>query len=273
MAQRTERIWLQPSYNLFQYSQLSKKLYNHANYIIKFQLEHNNHLTSFYELSDILRYHPNYCNLPAHTSQQVLKFLVKNWKAYFAALKAYKKDASKFKALPKAPNYKRNLHLLYFTANQVKIKDGFLIFPKRVGLKVKTRLTAKIKVKQARIIPKGNSFLLEIIYDREAKLLRAVKNIASGDLGVDNLITIVSNVATPLIIKGTPLKSYNQWYNKEKARLSSIYALQQPRRKYPVYGQAMNHLIDSRYKKVEDFLHKVSRLFINYCLANDIPLS
>ncbi|MCG3217426.1 MAG: transposase [Candidatus Heimdallarchaeota archaeon] len=270
MAQRTERIWLQPSFNLFQYSQLSKKLYNHANYIIKFQLEHNNHLTSFFELSNILRYHPNYCNLPAHTSQQVLKFLVKNWKAYFEALKAYKKDASKFNALPKPPNYKRNLHLLYFTANQVKIKDGFLIFPKRVGLKVKTRLTVKVKVNQARIIPKGNSFLLEIIYDREVKSLRPVNNIVAGDLGVDNLMTVVSNVAKPIIIKGTRLKSYNQWFNKEKAKLSSVYALQQPGRKHPTFGKAMDHLVDRRYKKVEDFLHKVSRLFINYCLANDI---
>ena len=261
---------MQPSYNLFQYCQLSKKLYNHANYIIKFQLEHNNHLSSFFELSGILRYHPNYCNLPAHTSQQILKFIVKNWKAYFEALKAYKKDASKFRALPKPPNYKRNLHLLYFTANQVRIKDSFLFFPKTVGLKVKTRLTVKVKVKQARIIPKGNSFLLEIIYDREVKPLRPVKNIVSGDLGVNNLITIVSNVTTPIIIKGTPLKSYNQWYNKEKARLSSIYALQQPRRKHPMYGQAMDHLLDRRYKKVEDFLHKASRLLINHCLKNDI---
>jgi putative transposase len=97
-----------------------------------------------------------------------------------------------------------------------------------------------------------------------------VKNIASGDLGVDNLITAVSNVATPAIIKGTVLKSYNQWYNKEKARLSSIYAFQQPGRKHPTYGQAMDHLIDRRYKKVEDFLHKVSRVFINHCLNNDI---
>ena len=37
-----------------------------------------------------------------------------------------------------------------------------------------------------------------------------------------------------------------------------------------MYGQAMDHLLDRRYKKVEDFLHKASRLLINHCLKNDI---
>lgn len=76
VVKRTERIWLPSSYNLMQYSHKSKNLYNQANYIFKKQLEYD-HFTSEFELMDILRYHPAYTSLPAHTSQQIIKFLVK----------------------------------------------------------------------------------------------------------------------------------------------------------------------------------------------------
>ncbi|MCG3218887.1 MAG: transposase [Candidatus Heimdallarchaeota archaeon] len=259
---------MKPSFNLIQYCQLSKKLYNHANYIIKYQLRLNNHFTSFFELSDILRYHPNFRALPSHSSQQVLKFLVKNWKGYFCALKAFKKEPKKFRSIPKPPRYKKKLHILYFTANQVRIKDGYVEFPKRIGLRVKTRLN--VKLQHARIIPRGTSFILELIYDREIKSLRSTKNIIAVDFGVNNLITAVSNVTSPLIIKGTSLKSYNQWYNKKKARVTSQYMLQQPDQRFISYGRTMDHLLNKRYKRIEDFLHQVSRVFIDYCLANDI---
>ena len=65
MAERTERIWLSPSYNLMQYCHKSKNLYNQANYVFKKQLS-NNYFTSAFEMMDILRYHPTYRALPSH---------------------------------------------------------------------------------------------------------------------------------------------------------------------------------------------------------------
>ena len=161
MVRRTERIWLKPSFNLMQYCHKSKDLYNQANYIFKKQLQLH-YFTSSFELMDILRHHPTYTVLPAHTAQQIIKFIVKNWKSYFKALKVYKIDPSKFKEKPKPPNYKRRagFHLLYFTNNQIRITDGFIHFPRLINLKVKTRLE---KVEAARIIPRGSMLLLELI--------------------------------------------------------------------------------------------------------------
>ena len=79
---RTERIWMNQSITLIQLAHQAKNLYNHANYIIKYQLTKNNYFTSEFELMNILRYHPDYTKLPAHTSQQIIKFLAKNWKGY-----------------------------------------------------------------------------------------------------------------------------------------------------------------------------------------------
>ena len=227
------------------------------------------YFTSEFEMMDILRYHPSYTSLPGHTAQQIIKFLVKAWRGYFKSVKEFKLNPKKFKAAPKPPNYRRKdgFHILYFTENQVRIKNNFVIFPKLIGLRVKTRLN--VPVKHARIIPKGCSFLLELVYDRDVPSLRPVKNIVSADFGVNNLIAMVSNMSKPAIISGRPLKSTNQWFNKEKARLSSIYMLQQGTKRVS-YGQAMKHLRKRRYRKIEDDLHQVSRLFINECTANNV---
>ncbi len=239
MALRTERIWLQPSYNLMQYCHKSKNLFNYANYIFKQQLN-SRYFTPAFELMDIIRHHPVYTSLPSHTSQQIIKFLVKSWRGYFMSLKSYKNNiGNRFNGLPKPPKYKRKagFHILYFTANQVKIRRGYILFPKLMGLKIRTRLN--VVVNHVRIIPKGNSFLLEIVYNRKTKALRNIKNIISVDFGVNNIITAVSNVSKPLIIKGTLLKSLNQWFNKENARLTSIYKLQNRRRKYLPRGKPL----------------------------------
>lgn len=227
-------------------------------------------MTPAFELTEYLQFHPNYRALPSMCSQQIIKFLVKNWKSYFKALKSYKKDPSKFNEMPKPPGYKKHyqLHLLYFTDQQIKLRDGYVVFPKRVGLRVKTRLN--VKINQARIIPKGSGFLLELVYERETKPLRPVKNILAVDFGVNNLMAGVSNVAIPLIIKGTPLKSYNQWINKNKARIISIYHMQQPGKKYIRYGDTLIQIMDKRYRKVEDFLHQASSLLIRDCIQQDI---
>ena len=42
------------------------------------------------------------------------------------------------------------------------------------------------------------------------------------NLGINNLVTAVSNRVETFIIDGRRLKSINQWFNKENARLQSI---------------------------------------------------
>ena len=56
------------------------------------------------------------------------------------------------------------------------------------------------------------------------KLNSQPQRVASIDLGVNNLVTLVTNLATePFIIPGSPVKSTNQYYNKERAKLQQAY--------------------------------------------------
>ena len=161
LFKRTERIKVNQSFTLMQLARQSKNLYNYSNYIIKRQLNNSKYMISEYELVNMVRYHPCYTEFIAHSAQQTIKFLVKNWKAYFRAKKEYQKHPQKFLAPPHAPKYKkkRGFHTIYFTADQVKLKEGgWVQFPKKVGLKVRTRLEEGTKINHARLLPRGTCF-------------------------------------------------------------------------------------------------------------------
>lgn len=110
----------------------------------------------------------------------------------------------------------------------------------------------------------------EIQYTYEAECiqrnLNKNKHIAL-DLGINNLVTAVSNSGKTFIIDGRKLKSINQWFNKENARLQSIKDKQYFGRK-PTNRQKA--IVRDHNNKVNDYMSKVTRKVIDYCIANDI---
>ena len=76
------------------------------------------------------------------------------------------------------------------------------------------------KIKEIRIIPKANARFFEIQYIYEMECIQRnlnTNNALALDLGVNNLITAVSNKGKSFIIDGKRLKSINQCYNKSIA--------------------------------------------------------
>lgn len=81
------------------------------------------------------------------------------------------------------------------------------------------------KVKEIRIIPKAHARFFEIQYTYEAECVQRnlnKNNALALDFGINNLVTAVSSNGRSFIIDGRRLKSINQWFNKENARLQSI---------------------------------------------------
>lgn len=267
VVKRTEQIWLKGGKNLDRLCHLSKNLYNEANYIVRQNFFEFGRWTRFYELCMLLKESKNYKALPAQTAQGILKIIDSNWKSFFKAIKEWKKHPEKFLGRPKIPRYKKKdgEFVLVFTNQQAKIKDGFLKLPEKVGLKIKTRI--KENLRQVRIIPKGVGFVVEIVYEKGVDTIERDKNkIAGVDLGVCNLITMVNNIdEKPIVVKGGIVKSINQFYNKEKARLQSVYDSQGIKT-----GKKMKKLSVKRERKLNDFLHKVSRLVIDWCEDHEI---
>ena len=92
-------------------------------------------------------------------------------------------------------------------------------------LSIEFRRLSKTKNKIIRISPKNDARYFEIQYVYEAvedrRELDKTKALAI-DLGVDNLATCATSTGEAFIVDGRRLKSINQWYNKENARLQSI---------------------------------------------------
>ena len=80
-------------------------------------------------------------------------------------------------------------------------------------------------------------------------------------------MTAVSNSGKTFIIDGRKLKSINQWFNKENARLQSIKDKQHFGKKTTNRQKAIAR---DRNNKVNDYMSKVARKVIDYCVANDI---
>jgi len=104
--------------------------------------------------------------------------------------------------------------------------------------------------------------------------------VASLDLGVNNLITLVDNLMgeenrEPIIINGRPIKSINQFYNKRRAFLQSELSVsgQKTSKACPeceAYRRELIKITDWRNKKIDDYMHKTSRFVMNYCLEHKI---
>nr|WP_223300822.1 RNA-guided endonuclease TnpB family protein [Oscillatoria nigro-viridis] len=248
----------------------SKNLYNAANYVIRQSFIYGWGYVNYNETNRLMKSHEAYKALPAKVSQQILMVLDKNWKSFFEAVKAYKADSSRFTGRPKLPKYKdkvKGRNLLVYTIQAIsskQLKKG-VIKLSGTELSMKTQLNPN-QICQVRLVPKCDSYVMEVIYDEPESTLGNANSVASIDLGLDNLVALTSNQPgfIPLLINGRPLKSINQFYNKRKSRLQS--QLKGNRKTSP----RIQRLTRCRNQKVDNYLHHASRVIVDHLVANKI---
>ena len=85
------------------------------------------------------------------------------------------------------------------------------------------------------------------------------------DLGLDNFATLVGH-GTATIISGKYIKSYNRWFNKEKAKIQSQKDLQG----YKHCTAKEIQLSEKRYNVTNEFLNQSVNLIVKQCIQNDI---
>ena len=263
---------------LDRYCYLSKNLYNHANYLVRERFSTDNKWLRYEELDKLLKADttfPDYKVMPlAQCSQQTLRVLDKNWKAFFKSIKDWSKNKSKYLGRPRPPKYlsKNGRFEVILTNQACKIKDGVVKFPKSFdGFEVKPYFLSRndfVKFNQVRIIPKQNQIVVELVYEIECCEQLPDNNRYLGiDIGVDNLATCaLSDGSFGFAINGRPLKSINQFYNKRKAEIQSELAKTSSEK----YSIRLARLSSKRNSKVDDYLHKVSKKIVDYCVANSI---
>ncbi|MFX0061040.1 MAG: RNA-guided endonuclease InsQ/TnpB family protein [Candidatus Hermodarchaeota archaeon] len=231
-------------------------------------------------LYTLFRGTPDYQAVNAQSAQQALKLAIDNWKRFFEALKAFKADPRKFNGVPRPPKpVNRPLLALFFTEQQVRIERRgdtcWFSLPGRIHRKrvplltVQTRLDETNCLKGARVVPRAGQFWLEILHAVDVPVpLTDFHRIAAIDLGAANLVTLVTNIGTkPLVVKGSVLKGMNQFYDKQVAKLTRLYQAQGHRT-----GSARQRLNRKHYRKVDDYLHQLSRAIVNWCLKHQLDV-
>ena len=274
---RTEQIFIHDNGVISSMCHISKNLFNQANYILRNQFFRKEKMAGYKELakkfaepSDIEE-NNNFQKLPAQTAQWTIKKVKQSWTSFFGSLRSYKKNPELFNGVPKPPKYKhRNGEfMLVFTNQQCSIADGILKFPKIMNLEVRTRLD-NVNLREVRIIPNGVGYNVEIVYSREISDISELspKRILGIDIGVRNIITIGNNISEKgIAVKGGVLKSINQYFNKELARLKSVNDKQGKNKENT---KRINKLYMVRNRKIRDVMHKLSNAVILYARTNEI---
>src|SRR5215469_11060475 len=113
-------------------------------------------------------------------------------------------------------------------------------------------------------------YVVEVVYQKEADPKPVDRSlVAAIDLGVNILAAITSNKVgfVPRLVSGKPIKSLNQFYNKQRAhhqkRLSKG---QNPR----TTSRALDQVTTKRNRRVQHYLHEASRRIIDLCVTEGI---
>ena len=264
----------------------SKNLYNYANYLVRQmfinstkqkeigEVDHATYL-GYQDIRRLVLSQADYIAMPRKVSNETLKQLDKCWIGFFRSIKDWSKNPHKYKGRPRLPGYKhktkgRNVTIFDLQALSKKaLKNGKI---KLSGTNIEVPFVNKdCKVNQARLIPINGEYKLEIIYEKTETINGNINHEikASIDLGLNNLmaLTYSSKGVQPLIVNGRPLKSMNQYYNKEKARLQSILP-QKPNKSYS--SKQILRLTNKRNNKIKDYIHKATARIVDELINHHV---
>lgn len=256
---------------------VSNNLYNQALYLFRQTLKNENKWLWYADMDKLMKNTPNldgeinYRLLKAQVSQQILKVLDKNIKAYCKAIKDFKTNPAKYKAMPQLPSFRKRSGLfnLYYPNQSAIIKNGKIRLAKDLEILIPQWDKYKERIQnfqQVRILPSGKKLKVEIVYRQEVKDADLDKSkYASIDLGIDNLATMVTDKGS-FLYSGKFLKSYNGKFNRQLAKLQSIKDKQGIKK----VTKRMQNLYEKRDRYFEDAFHKYSRMIVNHLIENRI---
>ena len=182
--------------------------------------------------------------------QNIVDKLKSDWNSYWKLLKMRKNYTYDKKI--SIPSYKKHYNLVEYN-NQViskkKLKLGFIgTATMTEGFKI-SKKHKDLKYNSFRIYEKNNKFICEAIYEKDIPQTKKSNRVASIDMGLENLFTIAFNYNKKGIsIKGTKLKSINQYFNKLTSELQSRL----PKKQY--VSKFINQLLHKRNEQLRNYI-------------------
>ena len=257
---------------------LSKNVYNESVYNIR---QH------YFSEGTYLRYEANYLlmknsenyqKIGGAIAQQTMRCADQSFKSFFGLLRLAKSGKYENWKI-RLPKYLEKDGSYPITLTQVRVVNGKITIPVSSSLRMEFDCRPKLnvpkfiqdkRIRQIRIVPKhrGQYFEAHYIFDVEDsdKVELATNKFLSIDLGINNLATCVTNDGDSFIIDGRKLKSYNQWYNKQLSRLSSI----KDKQKIKGCTNLQYKITRKRNNRVQNHIYCAAKYIVNYCQDNKI---
>jgi putative transposase len=254
---------------------LSKNLYNVGLYTVRqYYFQEHKHLR--YESAyHLCKDNENYQTLNTDIAQQTLKVVDRTFRSFYGLIKAIRSGT--FQQKVRLPHYLPKEGYFVLIIPRIKVKDSSFKVPMSPAFKKEfgeivinfpERLDPA-KIKEVRIHPKYNArfFEVEYISEGEIEAVETVKDSALAiDFGLNNLATCVDTNGASFIVDGRKLKSINQWFNKENARLQSIKDCAGIKQ----LTERQSRLYINRSSQVRDYLNKAARLIVDHCINTKI---
>ena len=206
----------------------------------------------------------DYRELPSKVSNTVLKKLGNNLSSFWSSVK--KSDYDKKVRLPKYLHKTDGRFIVEFnkqTFSNKRDEDNNLIICKSsLDLRIPTKVE---NPQQVRIVPKVGYYVIEVIYEIKENQPKQNQRVASIDLGLNNLATVVTNDGdNPILISGKKIKSINQYYNKMTSKQKSLL----PNNIFT--SKSLDRLWLKRNNKISYEIHKVTKFLANYFDERDV---
>jgi len=120
---------------------------------------------------------------------------------------------------------------------------------------------------QVRIVPRNGFYVVEVVYERDkvqAQVDPAL--LASVDIGVNNLVALTSNKTgfTPRLVNGRPIKSINQYYNKQREHHQKKMGTNHSN------SRELECITNKRTRRIDHYMHAASRRIVDLLTAEGI---
>ena len=225
-------------------------------------------------------------SLPSQTAQEVCKLLDKSWKSFFSL----KKNGGIEN--PNPPRYKNAKMPVTYMQNAIKQESGSEQVRLSLSKKLKEHMLSQYGVsatylylknpifsntdpiKQIKIFPpeeNGRTRIL-VIYERTEEAMKEENDrYLSIDLGLHNLMTCYDSSQKAFVL-GRKYLSICHHYDREIARVQSQWAGIQVAQgiKNPKPSRHVLRLYQKKNHCIKDYLHKMTRYVVDYCIANEI---
>lgn len=257
-----------PAY--FKLDEMSRKSNNLYNQCVYFAKHSENLSEDLKNLDKVMKSFPdeqdNYRSFGyAACAQQILRLFHQTLRGYFASIKDYKKNPTKYTGMPRFPKFRKSgeRFQVIFTNQAARLSGRIVKIAPRAfenKLFIRLRTNSAKKLCQVTFAPRNEYFLVYVIYEVDDQTISLDSNkIAAIDIGLTNLATVTFSKQYEPILYRSDLVKINKDFNRLNAKYVSI--LTKTQNKYT--SKRRNRLSEKYAGLIEDRLHKISRAIVN----------